>query len=89
MEPFSHISVNKDQANLLLKGLKSLPTTEQTNINYTKLVHDLETITVVWDRRIKNQKIAHDIRRKTKIAAQKDKSDQRLATLSAAPLPKV
>lgn len=57
------LQINKEQAVLLLKGLKTLPETDQTSVVYQSLLRDVETINTILDRIVKNAKIANEQRR--------------------------
>lgn len=64
------LEINREQAALLLRGLKLLPEQEQKNVICQSMTRDLETIVSLWDRVIKNQKAAHELK-KAKLSAQK------------------
>lgn len=59
------LNLNREQAALLLKGLEGISGLDRQNVLYEKLKRDLETIIVIWDRRIKNEKILSEQRRLT------------------------
>lgn len=61
------LSLNRESASLLLKGLESLPQEDRTNVVYERLKGDINTILVIWDRRIKNEKIIQEQRRQLHI----------------------
>lgn len=82
--PFG-LSLNREQAALLLKGLKSLPGTDQNNVIYEALIKDIECILTIWDRRIKNEKILQEQRRKLK---QQKSQSAKSAPPPSAPAPK-
>lgn len=79
------LNVNREQAALLLNGLKVLPDTDKNNVIYDTLMRDLETIVVIWDRRIKNEKIIQEQRRKLK---QLQKQNQKSGGVPPAPVTK-
>jgi hypothetical protein len=68
------LSLNREGAALLLKGLEELPEEDKTGIVFDRLKHDISTIIVIWDRRIKNERMIQDHRRKMheKLKAQVD-----------------
>jgi hypothetical protein len=51
------LRLNKDQAELILNGLDKLPDSDKSTVTYKSLRRDLESIVVIWDRRIKNAAI--------------------------------
>lgn len=64
------LTVNREEAATLLRGLRALPEGEpgknepgKNNIITQRLCRDLETIIQLWDRVIKGQKAAHEIRK--------------------------
>jgi hypothetical protein len=42
---------------MLLKGLESLSEDQKKTVVFAKMKRDLESIVVIWDRRIKNTKL--------------------------------
>jgi|APFre7841882654_1041346.scaffolds.fasta_scaffold100369_2 hypothetical protein len=62
------LQINREQALLLIRGLKTLPESDQTSIVFRSLIRDLETLNTVWERIIKNQKLANQQRRTDTIA---------------------
>jgi hypothetical protein len=78
------LSLNREQAALLLKGLESLPPANKNNVLYEKLRHELEYIVVIWDRRIKNERIIQDQRR----SLHKARKDQKSSPQRKVPLPR-
>ena len=66
--PFD-ISLNREQAGLILKGLRALLESDKKTIIYQALDRDIEAIITIWDRRIKNEKIVLEERRKLKQGA--------------------
>lgn len=62
------VNLNREMTALLIKGLKNLPDAEKKNVLYDTLLQNLETIIVIWDRRIKNEQLILAERRKIKIA---------------------
>lgn len=79
-KPFG-LSLNREGAVLLLKGLEGLPEEDKTSVVFDRLKHDINTIIVIWDRRIKNEKMIQDHRRKLhekrKVAGDLRPRDQR------------
>ena len=61
------VNLNREQAALLLKGLKTLPDSDKKNVIYDTLIQNLETIVVIWDRRIKNEKMIMAERKRLKM----------------------
>jgi hypothetical protein len=51
------LSLNREQATMLLKGLESLSEDQKKTVIFAKMKRDLESIVVIWDRRIKNTKL--------------------------------
>jgi len=51
------LRLNKDQAELILNGLDKLAESDKSTVTYKSLRRDLESIVVIWDRRIKNANI--------------------------------
>jgi len=51
------LSLNREQATMLLKGLESLSEDQKKTVVFAKMKRDLESIVVIWDRRIKNTKL--------------------------------
>jgi len=51
------LSLNREQATMLLKGLESLSEDQNKTVIFAKMKRDLESIVVIWDRRIKNTKL--------------------------------
>lgn len=51
------LRLNKDQAALILSGLDKLTESDKSTVTYKSLRRDLESIVVIWDRRIKNANI--------------------------------
>lgn len=68
------LQLNKEQAALILKSLKALPEAERKTVVYESLIRDVETIVVIWERILKNQKIMLEQRRAQKL---KSKSSPR------------
>lgn len=69
-----NINLNKEKTTLLLKGLSLLPVEDRKSIIYNGLQRELETVSVIWERCIKNEKILAEQRKsklKNKIQAQK------------------
>lgn len=62
------LQLNKEQSALLLKALKGLPDADRKSVVYDALHKDLQTINLLWDRIIKNQKIMADQRRSRALA---------------------
>lgn len=60
------LSLNLDMAKLLLEGLDNLPADKKTNIIYTRLKDNLKTIVIIWERKIKNEKIIKQLRKEKK-----------------------
>jgi hypothetical protein len=58
------LSVNREQAAMLLRGLDILPDDDKRAIIYKALRRDLESIVVIWDRRVKNEKIIQEMNKK-------------------------
>ena len=61
------VNLNREQAVLLLKGLRALPDSDKKNVIYDTLVQNLDTIIVIWDRRIKNEKLIMAERKRLKM----------------------
>jgi len=59
------LALDRESAQLLLDGLESLPTNKKS-IHYQKLNKKLSEIIVIWDRRIKNEAILKERRKKPK-----------------------
>lgn len=78
------LNLNREQAALLLKGLESLEPSDKNNIIFEKIKHDLEYIVVIWDRRIKNERLVQDHRR----ALHKARKDRQSSPQRKVPLPK-
>jgi len=57
------LGLNKEGASMLVRGLEKLPLDDQKNVVYQRLIHDLNMIVTIWDRRIKNEKIIQEQRR--------------------------
>lgn len=62
MKPMA-LQLNKEQSALLLKALNGLPDSDKKHVVFDALHKDLQTMNVLWDRIIKNQKIVADQRR--------------------------
>ena len=60
------MNFNCQQAKLLLKGLMNLSDSDKNNVIYDRLIHDLNTIITIWERRIKNEKIIQEQKRTIK-----------------------
>jgi hypothetical protein len=58
------LSVNREQAAMLLRGLDALTEDDKRGIIYKALRRDLESIVVIWDRRVKNEKIVQEMNKK-------------------------
>jgi hypothetical protein len=54
------LNLNREQASMLLQGIEFLSDDQKKSVVYTKLKRDLESIVVIWDRRIKNIKILEE-----------------------------
>ena len=67
------LTLNRDQAALLKKGLTGLPSLDQKNANYQALMRDIDMIVVIWDRTIKNQQIVKEMLKQQKAAKAKEK----------------
>lgn len=61
-KPFG-INLNKEKVSLLLRGILLLPEKERKSVVYNTLQRELETMSVIWDRRIKNEKLAAEQRK--------------------------
>jgi len=57
------LALDRESAKLLLDGLESLPA-NQKSIHYQKLTKKLTEIITIWDRRIKNEAILKERRKK-------------------------
>lgn len=60
------LNLGREQAAMLLKGLDTLPQQDRQNVLYKRLKQDLNMILTIWDRRIKNEKLIQEHRRKVK-----------------------
>jgi hypothetical protein len=78
------LSLSREQAALLLKGLENLPLSDRNNISFEKLKHNLEYIVVIWDRRIKNERIIQNHKR----ALHKARKDKQSSLQRKVPMPK-
>jgi len=58
------LNVNREQAAMLLRGLDILPEADKRAIVYKALRRDLESIVLIWDRRVKNEKVAQEMVKK-------------------------
>jgi hypothetical protein len=68
------LSLNRESAALLLKGLEALPKEDQTGVVYKRMKDDINTILVIWDRRIKNEQIIQAHKRELHIKKKSEKS---------------
>ena len=51
------VSPNLEQTKMILAGLDLLPEKDKTKVTYQRLRKELETIQVIWKRRVKNEEI--------------------------------
>ena len=79
------LNLNKEGAALLVKGLSSLPTEDRNNVVFQRLMHDLNMIVTIWDRRIKNEKLIQEQKRLIKARQKAVKNS--LPVSVKAPLP--
>ena len=61
------LSLNREASSLLLRGLDKLEAQDKQSVVYLSLHKDLENIVVIWDRRIKNEKILQEQQRLVRI----------------------
>lgn len=59
------LALNKETAQLLLDGLNKLDQSRKQGILYEKLNKELHNIITIWDRRIKNDKLLKESRKKS------------------------
>ena len=62
------LQVNREQAILLLKGLQALPDSDRSSVVYQGLLRDVETINTLWERVLKNAKLANAQRREATLS---------------------
>lgn len=74
MDKYYTLKLNHESAKLLLEGVESLPAGKKNTVVYKNLHHNLRTIVTLWERRIKNEKIAQDARRQMKKSKKGSKS---------------
>jgi len=60
------LQINKDQSEMILKGLGLLSDNEKKNVNYISLVKDVAIISSMWDTVIRNQRSIIDTKRNFK-----------------------
>ena len=58
------LNLNREQAKILLKGLILLPDKEKNNVVSQALIKDVRNIITILDRRVKNERIIAESKRK-------------------------
>ena len=72
------INLNREQTAMLLRGLDKLSDADKQKVVYIQLRKDLESIIVIWDRRIKNENILRTERRIKSSSDQQKPLNQRM-----------